>query len=125
MTKKPIVLNVLSKESYEDCRINDSENAPLDNLASYVNAFDKEQLIVVYCASYSCPASRNAWKLLNELGFKNLYAYEGGIAEWRELGFPTEGACRAPYLSETHERPEKSGDMREVNAKELRRMMTE
>jgi len=47
--------------------------------------------IVVYCADVTCPASRLAYKILREEGFKNVRRYAGGIADWEEAGYPLEG----------------------------------
>jgi rhodanese-related sulfurtransferase len=45
--------------------------------------------IVVYCASTSCPASKMAAEQLTKLGYTNVSAYEGGLADWKEGGLPT------------------------------------
>lgn len=47
--------------------------------------------IVVYCASIFCAASRYAYELLDEHGYKKVKRYAGGIADWEEHGLPLEG----------------------------------
>lgn len=89
-----VVVNVLSEEYYGKCHIKDSINVPLDQLAAVAGeSWSKGDTIVVYCANYQCPASRDAFKLLDKLGFKHLYAYEGGMKEWCEKGLPVAGEC--------------------------------
>jgi rhodanese-related sulfurtransferase len=97
-TEKPMVINVLSEKSYEDCRIAGSTNTPVSKLADASKAWQKDQEIILYCSSYQCGASKNAYHILKNLGFTNLYAYEGGVKEWHEKKFPTGGACQADYL---------------------------
>ncbi len=123
MQKKLLVINVLPHDTFQDCHIDGSINVPLEKLPSYAQDLDKEQPIVVYCASYKCPASRNAWKLLNEMGFSNVLAYEGGIAEWFQKGYPSQGACKADYVSQVHEIPEETGQIKVISAQELDALM--
>jgi rhodanese-related sulfurtransferase len=44
--------------------------------------------IVVYCSSFTCPASKQAAELLSRSGYTKVWAYEGGLADWMEGGFP-------------------------------------
>ncbi len=88
------VINVLSKESYDNCHIKGSINIALQDLEQAVKDWDRNKNIIVYCASYKCTASADAYKQLVKLGFKKVLAYEGGIKEWQEFGYPTEGPCQ-------------------------------
>ena len=94
-----MVINVLDKKYFDDCHIKGSMSVPLDDLKSQAASWDKNKKIVVYCASYQCSASREAFKLLDEMGFTNIAAYEGGMKEWHEKGYPTQGACQMDYLN--------------------------
>ena len=90
-----IIVNVLAQNYYDDCHIKGSICIPLAELKNRAQELDKNKNIVVYCASYSCPASKEAYKLLHSLSFENLVAYEGGTKEWKEKKLPTEGtACQ-------------------------------
>lgn len=95
-----LVINVLDKRYYDDCRIAGSVNHPFSNLEHSLKTVDKNKEIVVYCAHSQCPLSKNAHNLLTKLGFKNVVAYEGGMREWFKKGFPMEGACKSDYLKE-------------------------
>jgi len=91
------VINVLDKKYYEDCHIKGSINVPLNVLESVVKDWDKNREIVTYCANNKCPASSIAFQTLKNLGFKNVSVYEGGIKEWLEKGYLTEGPCLVQY----------------------------
>lgn len=97
-----VVVNVLDKKYYDDCHIVSpsiaSINVPMEQLQEYAldvtHGWNKDTTtIIVYCGNYKCLASGESAKMLKELGFKNVWAYEGGIAEWKYLGYPVEGTC--------------------------------
>lgn len=88
-----VVINVLGFEYYMKCHISGSINIPNDNLEDQTADWPKDREIIVYCANSMCPASRVAWMKLTELGFTNVRAYEGGIKEWQDLGYPVDGDC--------------------------------
>jgi len=126
--RKLIVINVLPEEHYQDCHIKGSINIPLDVLGPYAENLNKNITIVVYCASHQCSASRNAWHLLHDMGFENVMAYEGGMAEWYGQGLPVEGMCNNDYLKQSYEKVEKTGkdsEINEIGANQLHVMMNE
>ena len=83
------VINVLDPKHYNLGSIKGSKKIPADQLNGRLGELDKSKEIVTFCASYECPASRKAAENLATQGF-NVCAYEGGIKEWKEAGFPTE-----------------------------------
>lgn len=95
-----LVINVLSEKWYKDCHIQNSINVPLDKLIYMTDSFNRDQEIIVYCALDACDASEKAYVLLRCLGFTNVSDYHGGIKEWYQLGYPTNGPCAAAYLHE-------------------------
>lgn len=114
-----LIINVLNKESYQDCHIKNSISVPLEQLESYAQKLDKNQEIILYCARYECPLSRKAWHVLNKLGFKNIRAFEGGMAEWKAKGYPAEGACKADYLKEPNKPQDFDPSVKKISAQEL------
>ena len=52
---------------------------------------DPNDEIVVYCSSPECVASKYAYHLLTEAGYKRVSRYAGGVADWEEAGHPMEG----------------------------------
>lgn len=93
-----IVINVLAEPYFADCHIKGSINIPLERLLEKTASWDKEKDIVVYCATPACNKSKNAYFLLQDLGFQNLHEYIGGMQEWLKKGFETAGPCALDYL---------------------------
>lgn len=87
------LINVLDHDSFDDCHIKGSINIPLQYLGREVASWDRNRNIVVYCSNHDCSMSQEAYEALTRLGFTNVRAYEGGIAEWHALHHPSEGAC--------------------------------
>lgn len=122
MANRSIVINVLGKETYDDAHIPGTINVPFDQLKTWAQGKDKHTPIVVYCASYDCPLSSNAWHELKNLGFTNVKAYEGGTAEWRQKGFSVEGPAQLDYLNKAYEKAEDRG-IEEMHALELKELL--
>lgn len=90
-SKNVVIMNVLARQAYNNIHIKNSISAPYDRLENgEFDSIDKSKRLVIYCASYSCGASKKAAALMRERGF-DAAAYEGGIKEWVESGYPTEG----------------------------------
>ena len=51
---------------------------------------EKDQMIVVYCASFECQNSIITVRQLDSLGYTNVYEYAEGKQDWLEAGFPVE-----------------------------------
>lgn len=102
-----VIVNVLDPKYHEDCAIKGSINVPFDTLMEYADKhWDKEKShIVLYCGNYACTASGAGAHELKNHGFKHVWAYEGGAAEWKHKGLPTEGKCESGFLA-SHEAPE-------------------
>ena len=99
--KEITLINVLDKECYNDCKIPGSINIPYkSDMQKAVEDWDEDTYIIVYCASSECPASKEAEKKLTQMGFANVFLYEGGIREWKQKGYKTEGACTMSYTKE-------------------------
>ena len=123
-TKRLRVINVLTPEYYEDAHIKGSINVPLKELKDFAQHTDKQVPLVVYCVGYVCPASAQAWHTLHELGFQEVYAYEGGMNEWYHAGLPTEGPCKEKYLENKIEQTEKQDtSLQTITTQELKTKM--
>ena len=66
----------------------------IDNPKKVAELLDKSDEIVVYCSGDPCPASKYAYYLLTQRGYKHVRRYAGGVAEWEEAGYPIEGDWR-------------------------------
>lgn len=84
------IVNVLTPELYRLGAIPGSKKIPVDELVTRLGELDKNREVVVYCAGPSCNASRRAARILENRGF-DAAAYEGGLEEWKQAGFPLEG----------------------------------
>jgi rhodanese-related sulfurtransferase len=109
---KLVIINVLDKVLYDDCHIKGSIHVPFEEFEGWISKnlesknIDINDHIVVYCSNYMCTASGYGAQLLTKLGFKNVWAYEAGVAEWLQRGQPVEGVCQKPYLKRVFDKPE-------------------
>lgn len=91
-----LLINVLSKSSFDNLRIPGSKHADvhqsdfLEKMEKLTGG-DKNKAIVVYCASFTCQASPAAARKLQDAGYTNVLDYTGGVADWKEAGFDLEG----------------------------------
>lgn len=123
LLKGVVVVNVLEKENFDDCHIAGSINIPFMRIKDESSKkIDKGALVVMYCSNYMCGASSAARDLLMNMGYENVYVYEGGTAEWYQKGFPVAGPCKKPYLNRVIPEPEKEEDY-VISAEELKKKM--
>lgn len=94
------LVNCLSKEKFEKMRIPGSMNFPLTSenfadvrrlQAELEDAFNLEDEIIVYCTDPACQASIIIYKNLDNLGYKKIRRFSGGLAEWEADGYVFEG----------------------------------
>jgi len=103
-----VVINVLDKKLYDDCHIPGSICVPFKDVKKYApRNIDKDAEIVLYCSNYLCSSSGVNRKQLVDLGYKNVWVYKGGTAEWYQRGYPVDGPCTASYLKKELKKPAK------------------
>lgn len=89
--KEVVILNVLNREDYDRLHIKDSLSAPLEELESHLwEKLDKSTRYVTHCSDLKCTACVKAASFLEGKGF-DVNVYRGGIKEWAESGYATEG----------------------------------
>ena len=89
--KKLKLVEVLSEESYNEGHLPNAINIPLDELVSLGDKFlEKNDIIVVYCGSYSCQRSTKAARILLELGYENTLDFKAGKRGWVHSGLKLE-----------------------------------
>lgn len=93
------LLDVNTKEVYNDCHIPGAMHVSFDEIEDFAKDLDKNADLVVYCSNYRCTTSGMVVKKLKQMGFKNVKAYEAGIAEWHQQERPTQGACSMGFLT--------------------------
>lgn len=84
------VVDVLDEEAYSEGHIPEAINIPSEKIEEEATGTlpDKEQSLIVYCASYMCHASTDATRKLQELGYKHVYDYKAGKKGWTAAGLP-------------------------------------
>jgi rhodanese-related sulfurtransferase len=92
------VINLLSHKCFEDCHIKGSINVDAVSLADTVEDWDRTRAIVVYEAAEDITLCEKACKTLNEMGFTDVRILQGGMKEWLDQGYATEGACKMAYV---------------------------
>ena len=86
------LVDVLPKESYRKEHIKGAISLPLDEIDTRAkDILNKDEKIVVYCASFDCMASTKAAERLQALGYKNVLDYKGGLKDYKEGNLPLEG----------------------------------
>jgi len=82
------LINVLPQSEFESTMIPGAHSIPLEtlNFATQVEqlAGDRDQPVVLYCASEMCPASTTAAQQLEKCGFDDVSVYKGGAKAWQE-----------------------------------------
>jgi len=120
-----LVINVLDPYLYDDCHIKNSINVPFEQLDAFAKELDRNTQIVLYCSNYMCTASIFGARQLKKMGFKQVWAYEGGMAEWYQKKLPTEGPATQAYL--TMENKPLAGDSAErdlvISSRDLEQKM--
>ncbi|MDW7726488.1 MAG: rhodanese-like domain-containing protein [Candidatus Methanoperedens sp.] len=86
------LINVLDRSSFDAVHIPGSINIPLEELSERAeHELGKDEEIIVYCSSSTCQASPAAAEKLDKMGYTMVYHFKGGIAGWKEAGYPLEG----------------------------------
>ncbi|TVM00827.1 MAG: rhodanese-like domain-containing protein [Candidatus Brocadia sp. WS118] len=86
--KNVFILDVRTKEEYNEAHIKDANLIPVQELEQNINKIPKDKKVVVYCARGK--RSANACAMLKDKGLKELYNVEGGINQWKSEGYPVE-----------------------------------
>lgn len=86
--ERPVLVNALAREAFEEERIPGSISIPAgDALRVAPDVLARDQSIVVYCASRNCTASPTLAQKLVDLGYSEVADFEGGIEEWVRAGY--------------------------------------
>ena len=85
------IIDVLDERMYDKYHLPGAINVPVDNdfdrkIQSV--ARDKSEPVIVYCLDSDCEASAKAARLMESLGYEEVYDYQAGKADWKEAGLP-------------------------------------
>jgi rhodanese-related sulfurtransferase len=79
----------LGSDAFRAARIPGSET--FTSRQAIVAALSPADNIVVYSADERCPGSAYAYYVLKRAGFARVRRYAGGLADWRQAGYPLAG----------------------------------
>ena len=83
-----VILDVRTPQEYQSGHLENATNIDYSsqNFKDEVGNLDKTETYLVYCRSGN--RSREAAKIMKELGFEKIYNLEGGISQWQAEGLP-------------------------------------
>ena len=89
------LFEALSHQHWASGHIPGAKAMPLDAIAesARLHAPDLDADVVVYCASDTCKNSDIAAQKLVTLGYKSVFVYRGGKADWKAAGLALEVAA--------------------------------
>ena len=87
----PLVFEALDKKYYDNGHIPTARMLPPAEIDKVVATLaDKDQAIVLYCASDTCQNSHQAAAEFAKRGYRNVAVYPGGKEDWVEGGLRLE-----------------------------------
>jgi len=85
------LVDARNSDSFKEEHIEGAISLPLSEVRERAeHLLSRSDEIVVYCSSFACSASANEVKMLEQMGFKNVKHYAGGIEDWKKTCYPTE-----------------------------------
>ena len=89
-----VVIDVRSFEEYVDCRMRGAVNVPLKDLKLETQEWDRGRKIILQSSGPHCVLAKRAARRFIRDGFSKVFVYEGGVMEWKDLGYEIDGPCR-------------------------------
>ncbi len=90
-----ILVEALPEKYYQHAHLPGAKHLPHDQVHQLATRTlpDKDDFIVVYCASTPCKNSTEASNALVNLGYTNVAEYVEGKKDWIDAGLPTESGA--------------------------------
>ena len=90
-----ILVEALPKKYFDEAHLPGAINIPHDEIREKAPHLirDKDAVIVVYCANTECRNSHIATKILQQMGYRNVFEYVEGKQHWLEADLPLESAA--------------------------------
>jgi rhodanese-related sulfurtransferase len=92
--EKMVIVDV-RPETFGDL-IRSSVWVPYMKIGQWAVDHPRDELIVTYCACSHEATSGRAVRTLNQMGFTNAWALQGGLNEWRSAGYPMQAEPSRP-----------------------------
>ncbi|MFI2432609.1 CBS domain-containing protein [Streptomyces sp. NPDC018693] len=94
------LVEVLPRKPYEEAHLPGALHIGLRDLDERApEQLDARRPVIVYCADELCDLSPRAAARLEQLGFRQVYDYVPGKADWLAAGLPREGQAAATALA--------------------------
>ena len=90
-----VVLDVRSAEGYRQGHVPGAINIPFEELPMRLKELPKHKAIISYCWDVTCLLCTKASYVVASKGYQAREMI-GGIASWREAGFPVESSSHSP-----------------------------
>lgn len=94
--EKIFLFDMRDPEDFKRARLPGAVSLPLQRLPSQLDKVPRAGRVVLYC---SCPPGKieegYSYQLLRNAGYRNVSVLEGGISEWRKLGYPIDTEPRS------------------------------
>lgn len=95
-TKDAVFIDARESSVFQQSHIQGAISFPMETLETTLPGFLKkvpyETNLVIYCNGYGCHDSRDLGQKLLQQGYRQIFIFEGGYPEWKDAGFPIEGA---------------------------------
>lgn len=89
-----VLIEALPEESFREYHLPGAVNVPVNDQRFERKVLEvaphKDAPIIVYCQDECCDASPRAAEHLEALGYREVYDYQAGKADWRAAGNPVE-----------------------------------
>lgn len=87
-----VLVDVSEPEEFATEHIPDAQSIPIGELGERATEeLNKNERIVVYGRNHDDDASNDAAELLENLGYRKVADFDGGVYAWKRAGFLTEG----------------------------------
>ena len=87
-----VLVDVSDEESFAQEHIPNAKNIPIGELGELATQeLNKNERIVVYGQDHDDESSNDAAELLENLGYRKVADFDGGVYAWKRAGFLTEG----------------------------------
>lgn len=99
--RKPVLVETLPSAYHQQAHLPGALNIPHDAVDALAPRLlpDKNAEIVVYCASVTCKNSDYAAARLEALGYRNVFKYTDGKADWIAAGLPVESGAASSHAA--------------------------
>ena len=84
-----ILSDVRDPEEFAKEHIPGAVNIPLEILKEKAREFKKTQRIIVYGETHTDNMSNQAAELLEQMGFRRVSDFDGGVYAWKQAGYLT------------------------------------